>query len=43
MNLMNLAPDIQEAILFLLAVEGGDRSGAGLGTQRRMWRSIAVS
>jgi hypothetical protein len=54
MNLLNLAPDIQEAILFLPAVESGrDRvkewqvrpvaAEAVWGRQRRIWRNVSSS
>ena len=51
MNLLNLAPDIQEAILFLPATEKGDdpvnesdlrpiAAELDWGKQRRMWKRI---
>ena len=52
MNLLNLAPDIQEAILFLPAVTAGDDpirerqvraivAVADWGKRRRSWRTVA--
>jgi len=53
MSLLQLAPDIQEALLFLPAVESGDdvvterelRPIAGevdWGRQERMWKAVAA-
>jgi len=53
MNLLNLAPDIQEAILFLPAVEAGDDplherqlrpvvNVLDWGRQRKMWTGVGV-